>query len=445
VVIRNPRSTCAPAARHELFYLAVSVVGVIAPCNALAQSLQGPLLRSDVPLVYDRGRNTSVLERERPEFETVGITAGAFRVLPRISAGIGYSDNVYAASNDRVSDLYAAVDPSVTVDSNWSVHTLSLNASGAFRRFADENSRNENAFRLSTAGRLDVSRAVQIAPSVSFQRGYEQPGSSGFPTDARELVRFNQTNTAVRGTFEGGRSRLTGVVDVQRVDFTNTEAFNGSLIDQDFRDRRDLRGTAQYEFAVTPDTAIYAQISYADIGYDTALTGGGQNRDGGQVRALAGASFDLTALLRGRVAIGYERRSFDSAEFPDFAGLSAEGRLEFFATELTTFSITGRRLTGESVLPGSGGFFLTSVAARVDHELRRDLLLNASVSYEHDDFSGIRRRDEIWSAQAGVNFFISRRVGLAANAFYVDRSSVGAFSSPSFDELRGSVSLVVQY
>ncbi len=445
-MIRSPDWTRHKHRRHlHLHLLVAASAAIVTAFPVAAQVNQGPLLRSEIPLSYDRGRNTSVLERERPEYEAQGIPLGSVTISPRLGIGIGHSDNVYAATANSVSDAYAAIDPALTATSDWDTNSLTLYGAGSLRRFFDQTSRDENGFRFGGDGRLDISSGFEISASAAIQRTYEQPGSSGFPTDARELVRYYATSAAVRAAAIGTRSRVTGMLDVRKLNFVDTPTFAGGTTDQDFRDRVDGRATLQYEYGVAPDASAYAQLSYSTIQYQKPLFGGQANRDGTAWRALAGLSFDLSALVRGRVALGFDSRRFDSPAFRDISGFSAEARVEYFITELTTMSATARRLIGESVLPGSGGFFSSSGSVRIDHELRRNLLLNAAATYERDDFVGITRRDSFWLAEAGANYFFSRTVGLGVNSSYLSRRSSGALAAGRFNEWRLSATITLQY
>ena len=424
--------------------LAASGAMLLATPAGAQQILQGPLLSSDLPLEYDRGRNTGVLERERPDYEAEGIRRGAFIILPRVEVSGGYSDNVYGLSADKTGDAFLAVDPSVQVESDWTSHSLVASAGAQLRRFADQTRRNETGLYARAAGHLEITRAASLDTGAYAQRSYEQRYSGSFPTDALGNVEYVTAGSYLRGRYDFGRLRAFGSAEATRVNFNDVQAIGGGVIDQDDRDRTVLRVGSRAEYGFTPDASVFLQISHADTDYDRLLATGVANRDSKEWRALAGLSFDLTALIRGRFGVGYVKRSFRSPLYGDIGGLAADARLEYFLTELTTITVGARRYIEDANLVGSGGYFANGVSAKVDHELLRNLLLNAGVDYESDDFEGIRRKDNIFIVSAGARYLVNRSVGLGFNLSHINRDSKGDLVGPSFDENRGTVSLILQ-
>lgn len=417
-------------------------MAMVSAAPAVAQN--APLLQSEIPLSYDRGRNTSVLERERPEYESLGVPLGSFYLQPRVETSIGYSSNVFGLSEDKVGDAFVEVDPSVRLESNWSSHALTLNGGARFLRFAEQTSRNESGLNASFDGRLDVTQGIRLFSGAGIQRGFEQTSSAGFPGDAIEPVEYIAKTAYVRAERSGTRLRLAGLIDVTDLNFRDVRTFDSGLLDQDFRDRVTLRGAVQAEYGLTPDTSVYTQVSLTRADYDQSFAFGLANRDSDKLRGLVGASFDLAALARGRVAIGYQRQTFEAPIYDDFGGLAAEARLELFPSQLTTVTLGARRFIEESVIAGSEAYFANGVSAAVDHELLRNLLLNARVDYERDIFRSITRRDTVKQASVGARYFATRNWGVAANATYLDRDSTGVFQGPNFNEFRGTLSLVLQ-
>jgi len=102
-------------------------------------------------------------------------------------------------------------------------------------------------------------------------------------------------------------------------------------------------------------------------------------------------------------------------------------------TRLTTLTLNASRAvntTNPSI--GNGTGYLTSVGAlNVDHELLRNVLLNANVGYEIDEFQGLSRTDNVFTAGAGVKYLVNRNLYLGGTYTYQQRSSTGtAAGSP---------------
>ena len=97
---------------------------LLAPAAASAQQSGEPLLDTTLPPTYDRGRNVSVMDRERPELDPIGIHLGGFTALPSVQFGLGETDNALLTQTERKHDGFVTVKPRVLVRSNWSVHEL---------------------------------------------------------------------------------------------------------------------------------------------------------------------------------------------------------------------------------------------------------------------------------------------------------------------------------
>jgi hypothetical protein len=412
--------------------------------SASAQSVDEYFLNSPIPFDVSRGQNVGVLERPRPDYEAAGIRAGGFTVYPKINLGLGYSNNVYGQKTDKIGDGYAAIDPSIDINSNWARHSLSFSGGAELRRFFSQTPKNETGYFVSSAGHLDIGDS-SIDALARIRRGYQSQDSGQFPVNAARSVPFVQTTGQLRGNYQGARFRLVAFADVNRINFQNTRDINGAVIDENTRDQTIARGSGRVEMAVTPNSAVFVQGIYINTDYDSATAIGGLgNRDSHEWDGLAGATFDLSALVRGSIGVGYAKRTYENAVYGHIAGVAADVRLDYFMTQLTTISIEGRRSIQDSITPGSGGFFANIATVRADHELLRNLLLNLRAAYERDTFHNISRYDNAWSVGGGANYFINRRIGLTADINYLDRTSHGVSQGLTFDEVVGTVSVLFQ-
>jgi hypothetical protein len=84
--------------------------------------------------------------------------------------------------------------------------------------------------------------------------------------------------------------------------------------------------------------------------------------------------------------------------------------------------------------------FDTSIGVRVDHELRRNILLFGELTYEQQDFKGLDRKDDITRFSTGLGYKLNRRARLEfAYTLRDQSSSVGSnvptsLFGPDFNE-----------
>ncbi|MBV8420442.1 MAG: outer membrane beta-barrel protein, partial [Hyphomicrobiales bacterium] len=114
------------------------------------------------------------------------------------------------------------------------------------------------------------------------------------------------------------------------------------------------------------------------------------------------------------------------------SGFDAGGRLVYNVTRLTTATFTGLRtvIPSNPTINNTGTSYLaTTAAANVDHELLRNLLLNASAGYEIDNYLGISRTDNILSVGADLKYLLNRNLFLGGSYAYQKRNSTAAGGS----------------
>lgn len=147
-----------------------------------------------------------------------------------------------------------------------------------------------------------------------------------------------------------------------------------------------------------------------------------------------GADFDIGGTARGVIGIGYNEQTYDDPAQGKLDGWGLDGLVEWYPTQLTTVTVRAARFIEDAPFEASGGFTSETVAARVDHELLRNLVLSAEIERSERDFLGIDRVDERWTASAGAIWFVNRNVGVEASFTRMEQESAGAFPGQDFDQ-----------
>ncbi|GLT01102.1 hypothetical protein GCM10007897_24930 [Sphingobium jiangsuense] len=402
------------------------------------------LLRPVVPDDFDRGRNESVTERARPDYDPIGINTGSFVLRPRVELGLGYDSNIYLMKENETDAAYAVLSPSIQASSAWSRHALNLTASSNLRRYLGESDRNETTWNLGALGRVDVNNAFSLTGEAQFAKLAENTLSGAIDSQLAAFSRYRRDFYGLRGEYRSGQFRSFVSADRTSFRFSNMTLSDGTGIDQGDRDRDVTRAVGQVEYAFTPSLSIYGQGTYDWTDYDRALLLSGQdNRDSEAFRLIGGFNFDLAGLLRGTLGAGYIRRNFDSPLYNTVSGLSVEARVEMFPSELTTVTLQARRALEDSNINQTTVFFSNSFSARVDHELLRNLILNARSEVEYLDYVGSRRHNWLYRASTGARYLVDNRFSLGLSAQYTSRTTQAGFSS-GFQDFRGQLSLIVQ-
>lgn len=419
--------------------MAFAAMTTISAGQAIAQEtlLVPPVL----PYDFDKGRNISVVQRARPEFDPIGIDVSSFKLFPSIDMSGGYTSNVYYADVSPKSDGYVQFSPAVRLASDWSRHSLELRADTQIQRYFSETRRNQEPWNVRGIGALEFGDNFRLVPEGQIAQQYETPFSSDTQSDQAALSSYLRKFAGLRGEYSGGQTKLTLAVDDTNYQFSNVTLQSGNFIDQSDRDRNIFRVAGQAQYAFTPSIALYTQASYDHTVYDRTLLSGVANRDSDGYRIIGGFNFDLASLLRGTVAIGYMRRDYIAPIYKDVDGLSFEGQLEYFPTELTTFTLGVRRLIADASIGVVSAYFDNRISLRADHELLYNLLINGTVQYQNQDYIDINDKSNIYQFNVGAVYLSSNWLSLNVNVGYTARERTLDLLGQRFDEFRGQIGL----
>jgi hypothetical protein len=397
-----------------------------------------------VPEGYSAGRNVSVRERSRPDFEAIGIRRGSFVILPNAEAGAGITSNTYLSPIDPVASPFAFLRGAVLARSNWSRHSLRISGEGEVRRFVGQSARNEDRWQASAVGRLDISGVLVLEGMLTAERDFEnQFSGEALPTIAA-LSRYRRNFGSLKGRYTSGRVRGTWIVDRTSLDFSPLALRTGGFRDQSDRDRDISRATVQVEYAQTPSIALMGQVSFARTGFERNLISGAPNRDSDAVRALGGVNLDLAGRVRGTVSVGYTNRNYRSPLYSDASGFSFESRLEFFPTDLTTVSLGSRRTLEDSQIGNNGAFWNTNATFGIDHELLRNLILGATGQVGTQKYVDSGRRSESFILRGNARYLSSRRLEIRGAVSYGSRLPSADLPSNRFHEFRSEAGVTLK-
>lgn len=392
--------------------------------------------------LFDRDRNISVMERPRPEYSSGGIQRGAFIFTPESRISLEFTDNVFGASVNEESDFIAVFNPTVGVESTWSRHALTADASVTRREYFDFSDESVWNYSFGGAGRLDIQRDAYLEAGLRYSSLTEARTSAGAANAAAKPIEYDLLNVFVGGRRAFGRLLLQGELGLDDVDYEDAPLFGGGVADQDFRDHEQVKGMVRGDYALSPDTAVFGRIEVNKRKYDLVPPAVPTLRDSSGYTIDGGADFDIRGVARGRVGVGYTEQDYDSAELPDVDGLSVDALVEWFPTQLTTVTIQASRKVRDAPFNNSGGFFATAAGVSIDHELRRNVIVHAGVSLGEDAYADIDRTDERLGINAGVTYFMNRNVGVRVSWNYIDQDSSGTAGNQEFSRNTVGISFV---
>lgn len=376
---------------------------------------------------FQRDRYEAVQERRQPEFDPVPVRAGSVIVEPALETLVIFDDNALGEDNDAESDTIFRFAPRVNARTDWANHEIAANVNVEHLEYQDLSDESRTNIRGAVRGRLDVNREFSLNARI-FGEDLTQTRREVSASQFFENVEYTNIGGSVGADYEAGRVRLSGRVQTAKLDFDDVRTLPSAPValidDQDFRDRTENAVIGRASYAVSPDIALFVQGEVNERDYDEDFV---QNRDSDGFVLTAGTNFELSSLVRGDLAIGYLEDNPDDPAQQKLSGLALDGRVQWFPTRLTTVTVDGSRRATDPGIDTVSNAITTAYRGRIDHELRRNIVLFGELGYSEQDFeNNAVLNDEVTDFGAGATYKLNRNVHLNGYYRYYDRESDGA-------------------
>ena len=366
-----------------------------------------------------RPEDYPVHQRPNPWGAAAGTRIGSFLVLPSVTTGIFYDNNIFAAETARTGGWIWATAPKVVVRSDFSRHQLELDVGLSHRNYLDHGSETTTDGYGQVRGRVDVDSTTTVTAGGRVARLHEPRESLDVPFALAEPVPYDHydANTTVNKVF----NRLTVGLGarVQHFDYQDVPSITGLILDQDARDGTASTATSRVAYELSPGYHVFGRLDYnwRQFG-DTPFA-----RDSEGYRLLSGLEFEVGQLVKGSAGAGYLRQDFADPLSDDLSGFAYRVALEWNPTPLWTVLVSGERTISETTYLTAAGRAEATLGATVYYEFRRNLILNVGGLYAQHDYVGLPREDDILSGFVGLDYHLNRHLTVGVRHTIVDRDS----------------------
>ncbi len=387
--------------------------------TAIAATIVPAAAAQDNP--FARGRYVDVTTRVQPEFNPQPVRAGGFDVTSSLGVSAASNDNIFATETGEESDTILRVNPEVSARSTWSVHELAAGLSLTHREFLENGDESATDYRLFANGRIDVSRDFFFRVGADTAHVTEARYAAA-STGAPEAAEFDTSSVFASALYRSDRFQLEATVGASEDEFEQLQ--------QQIRDNTTTYVNARASYAISPDVAVFVQARQSELDYSTS------DRDGTQTTIDAGVNFELTAPLRGEIAVGQFKDDRDlGALYGNAEGLNVRGNVKWFPTELTTVTFLANRGVADPGLSDSATSVNTAFGIRVDHELLRNVLLFGDIRQENNVFEGLNidREDDALSLAIGGAYKLNPNMHVEFAFSTRSQESSGGNAGPDLD------------
>ncbi|MFV1982865.1 MAG: outer membrane beta-barrel protein [Thiohalomonadales bacterium] len=365
-------------------------------------------------------RGDSVITRQHPELDPLGIRIGGLFLLPRLLIGVEHNDNIFAVNSGKRSDTITLIEPIIELVSNWNIHSLGLKLDYVAARYADSGDENYDDYSVELQGRVDISTNNYFNGTTKYEQLHEARTS---PDDINGIRPTKYTETNILASFTHKSERKLFLVDgtITALDYDKTQTTT-DVINNDDRDRVKSVVNIQLGYFANSRSQIFIRTGVNAIKYDQEIDNEGFNKKSHGYDLVIGTVL-LSGVIDTNFYIGYLTQFYKDGRYDDIGENTFGGELAWNPSGLTT--ITGRinRQIDETTFEYSSSSLVTDYELAIDHELRRYLILHGAILQQQLDYKGIIREDDVFNANVSVIYKLNRKINIGFDYNYQDRKS----------------------
>jgi len=357
---------------------------------------------------YGTEPGVTVRSRLHPEADPPPARIDGYLVKPTVEQSVGYNDNVLGSANRQGSWL-SNTGVSLLIGSGWSRDAFGLFVSGTDTRYFSQPNQNRSDGTVSIGGSVDIGRDRLTLGLAHLSLHEDRSDLNAFGGDRPVGFRVDDVRVRYNAVFE--RLTIAPEADFSAWRYGDTTV-QGQFAGQSYRDREMLTGSAifRYEFAPLRNVVFVARA--LNQHYVAPLPGQASLNSAGY-QALAGLDYDGDTVWRARMLVGAETRQFAAPQYQARTAMIAEGELTWNPTGMTTLRANITRGIEDASQEGVSGFTYTEGKLGIDHELWRDVLLNATAGLRHAAYLQGGEQDGTM-AGAGVTWLFNRYARVSA-------------------------------
>ncbi len=381
------------------------------------------------PPVYPQGptaEHDSVLERQRPEFEPLGLELdtllsplglvgrrdatdrrgplASFLVFPKLTFETGYDSNLFRDKQDK-SDTIFEVAPSIAVRSDWAVHAIELVGAAKVGRHRKTTSEDYEDFMGRASGRLDVSADLTLLGSAEIGQTHQARGALLDAGDTSSTTVIDESKFRVGTSYRLSRLTLSAELSSDNFDYESA-----ATVDNDDLDHAVHGATARASYEVNPGTSVFVQPRYNVRRYDRKLDSAGLEQNSRGMEIQAGLRWDASGVTFAEFGVGYLRHEFDEASFATISAPTASAKVIWNFTDLWTLTLDLSRSVSETADVDFSGVLNTRFKSRLDYEFLYNTIVSARFEYGDEDYRGSSRSDERTIAGASVRHLFNQNL-----------------------------------
>ena len=377
-------------------------------------------------------------ENERNALQDVDahpMHVGGFEVRPKLTLEEQFADNVFAQDGGEQSDFITFIRPELNIRKKYRDHEFNFDALAGIFRYIDHDTEDIENYGFGFSGHLTALSSLMVPFSASYAVDHKLRNQERTLVSSQEPIKFASYKGEVGLEYKPNRVYIMTYGRYEQRRFDNGVTPLGIAVIREDGDFDSYEWETRIGYETPTKWSPFLSFTYGHSDYVRNTFSGtgfnGPSRDNSYITALAGIGFDYKGLVTGDFAVGYTDQSYDDNTVDDISAIALQSKISWQVRERTRLELQLLRQADEDN-EINNGIVETEAALQLQHELDRDLFLNALAEIEHSDFDGSTRVDTIYTGKLGVYYILNPRLQFEAGYTFRNRSS----NNPGSDYLQ---------
>jgi hypothetical protein len=328
-------------------------------------------------------RGINVVNRQRPDYDPLGVRLGGFRLNGAVEAGPGWDSNLFGRNRNIVSDGFTEEAASLNLNSDWTRHAVNLSANSANRQYFSQSQLDWNDWDVGGSGRYDFSASTALQGQYRHYRSHLDVYN--FDVQAAGIVQpvsYDSDEVSVTGNTRLNRLGLIAQGVYRTFNFQDTiiASTPQSISQNSFNTAIGALGAS---YSLAPGRNITTVVRVQDIKYTESVS---SRRDSFTWEVLSGFDYDFDGVWQARISLGWRQREYNGPGIKTLQGPAVEAAVTYAPSQLTTARFRLTRTIEESIRQDAVSYQRTQIGLTVDHEYLRNVLLQADLAYDRREY-----------------------------------------------------------
>lgn len=368
---------------------------------------------------FDQQPGVTVLTRQRPLYDPIGIHAGDFLVQPRLDQSVFYNSNVTVSGGSGSWGSHTS--GGVSAASGWTRDSLSTVIGVDHYQFLSLPGDSYTDWTIGLGGGYTIGDS-DLAVAYAHQSSHQLGTTIG--TVRSQTPVPGQTDTArIAYTVNIGRLSITPDLSASAYRF-GAATVAGVVFSQDYLNRDVIAGGVTARYSLSEEGGVLVVVRGLRSSYPSPAADQ-PDKDYTSFQVLGGIDYQAKGPWRYRLLAGVEVRDFSAARYGTSTAPDVEASVSWTPTGLTTVTGTVANAIEAPQTAGTSGYVLSQARLVIDHEYRSDIVVQAHGGAQYARYFQNGGTQTRLNGGAGITWLINRGVRLSLDYDYTSQSASG--------------------